>query len=453
MSNKIFKAIWIVAITVFIASLFFIMGISYNYLSYVQKNQLRSETELAARGVALSGQEYLDDLKAESYRVTWVSSDGTVMYDSEIDPARLENHLERKEIREALETGYGEAQRYSDTLADKQLYAAKRLPDGSVLRLSIEHLAVWTLLFGFIQPIFFVIILALVLSFILAYRLTKKIIEPINRIDLSNPSQYYDKENYKEIEPLLRHISSQQKQLKKGRAQVERTALIRQEFTANVSHELKTPLHVISGYAELLENGLVKTEDIKPFAEKIRGESLRMTRLVEDIMDLAILDSGGEEMTWERCDLYRIAENAIDSLGFLSATRNVSVSLSGEAAPIYGVPQMLYSIVYNLCDNAIKYNKSGGNVYISIDWDVHYITLTVKDDGIGIPESSQDRIFERFYRVDKSRSKGVGGTGLGLSIVKHAVLIHKGNIEVNSRPGEGSEFIVTLPTKMPAFAQ
>jgi two-component system phosphate regulon sensor histidine kinase PhoR len=446
MSNKIFKAIWIVAITVFLASLFFIMGISYNYLSLVQKDQLRSETELAARGLELAGKEYFEDLKAEAYRITWVASDGTVMYDSDVDPARMENHLNREEIKEALETGYGEAQRYSSTLADRQLYAAKRLPDGSVLRLSIAHLAVWTLLLGVAQPIFFVILVALVLSFVLAYRLTKKIIEPINRIDLSNPSQYYDKENYKEIEPLLRHISAQQKQLKKGQAQIERTALIRQEFTANVSHELKTPLHAISGYAELLENGMVKTEDIKPFAGKIRGESLRMTRLVEDIMDLAILDSGGEEMTWENCDFYRIAENAIDSLGFAAAAMNVSINLSGESAPIYGVPQMLYSIIYNLCDNAIKYNRSGGNIHVSLGKDVRDVVLTVKDDGIGIPESSQDRIFERFYRVDKSRSKGVGGTGLGLSIVKHAVLIHGGSIKVHSRPGEGSEFIVTMPT-------
>ncbi len=445
MSSRIFRAIWAAAIVVFLASLIFIMGISYNYFSSVQRKQLKNETLLAAQGVALSGEAYFEDLNTENYRITWIGADGSVLYDNEADSQSMGNHLERKEVEEALKTGYGEAERFSSTLADKQLYAAQRLPDGSVLRLSIVQMAVWTLVFGFAQPICVVILIALVLSFVLASRLTRKIVSPINRIDLEHPENYYDKEDYKEIEPLLRQIYAQRMQLKRDQEQIEKTALIRQEFTANVSHELKTPLHAISGYAELFENGLVKEEDIKPFAAKIRGESLRMTKLVEDIIDLTKLDNGGMEMKWESCDFYRIAENAVDSLKAAADAMEVTVSVDGTSAPMRAVPQMLYSIVYNLCDNAIKYNHHGGSVKISLSQDREHTVLRVKDTGIGIPEASKERIFERFYRVDKSRSKEVGGTGLGLSIVKHAVLIHHGRIDLYSRMNEGTEFIVTLP--------
>ena len=214
-----------------------------------------------------------------------------------------------------------------------------------------------------------------------------------------------------------------------------------------MSHELKTPLHAISGYAELLKNGLVKEEDIKPFAEKIHTESLRMTKLVEDIIDLTKLDSGGVDMKWEECDLYRIAENAVDSLEAAASAMDITIDIGGESAPVKAIPQLLYSIAYNLCDNAIKYNHTGGNVIVTVAQKEHSTVLSVKDTGIGIPEADQKRIFERFYRVDKSRSKEVGGTGLGLSIVKHAVMIHNGRIEVKSAVGEGSEFIVTIPNK------
>ncbi len=445
MSSKIFNSIWLAAITVFLASLIFIMGISYHYFTSLQKNQLRNETELAAQGVALSGQSYFENLATEGYRITWINTDGVVLYDNEANSKEMENHLEREEVKQALETGYGEADRYSNTLTDKQLYSAKRLPDGSVLRLSIVQVAVWTLVLGFAQPICFVIFIALILTFVLASRLAKKIVKPINEIDIDHPESYYGKESYKEVEPLLRHISVQNEQLKRDQAQIEKAALIRQEFTANVSHELKTPLHAISGYAELIENGLVKEEDIKPFAGKIRSESLRMTKLVEDIIDLTKLDSGGMGMKWENCDLYRITENAIDSLDAAAFAADITVSLDGTNAPMKGVPQLLYSIAYNLCDNAIKYNHRGGTVKLSINQNSLYTVLSVKDSGIGIPEECTERVFERFYRVDRSHSKEVGGTGLGLSIVKHAVMVHNGSIEVHSQTGKGSEFIVTLP--------
>ena len=233
--------------------------------------------------------------------------------------------------------------------------------------------------------------------------------------------------------------------MKKDQEQIEQMALLRQEFTANVSHELKTPLHAISGYAELMENGMVEEKDIIPFASKIRSESTRMTKLVEDTIELTKLDNGGAEIKWEDSDLFRIAENAVDSLETAASAMNVMITVEGESAPMKAVPQMLYSIVYNLCDNAIKYNHNGGEVTVCVNQTNRDTVLSVKDTGIGIPEESKDRIFERFYRVDKSRSKEVGGTGLGLSIVKHAVMIHKGKIKVNSEMGKGSEFIVVLP--------
>jgi len=445
MNNKIFNAIWIVAIVVFLASLIFIMSVSYSYFSGVQLKQLKTEAELASQGVTMSGLDYLNSLEAKDYRITWIASDGMVLFDNEADTNDMENHLEREEIREALADGYGESVRYSNTLSDKQLYSAIRLSDGSVLRLSNVQMAVWTLLFGFAQPICFVILIAAVLSLVLASRVSKRILEPINSINPDDPMQHIDEEEYREIAPLLRRIQSQNEQLKQNQKEIEKAALIRQEFTANVSHELKTPLHAISGYAELLENEMVKEEDIKPFASKIRGESSRMTKLVEDIIDLTRLDNGGDEMKWEDCDLYRIAENAVDSLEVAATALGVEVTVDGSDATIRAIPQLIYSIVYNLCDNAIKYNHSGGSVQVRVQQTSYNIVLSIKDTGIGIPEESRERIFERFYRVDKSRSKEVGGTGLGLSIVKHAVIIHNGKIEVKSKLGEGTEMIVTIP--------
>jgi len=445
MSSKIFKAIWTVAVAVFLASLLLIMGTLYSYFSSLQRNQLRIETELASQGVALAGADYFDHLVTENYRITWVGPDGSVLFDNEADPATMQNHLEREEIRQALTQGFGEATRHSFTLADQQYYAARLLPDGSVLRMSIEQMSVWSLLLGFAQPICFIILAALALSFALASRITRKIIEPINEIDPRHPDRYYGKENYQEIEPLLLHIAAQQTQLKQDQEEIEKAALIRQEFSANVSHELKTPLHAISGYAELLENGMVKEEDIKPFAHKIHAESLRMTKQIEDIIDLTRLDAGGADLKREDCDLYRITENAADSLEAAASAMDVTVCVDGEYTPVRAVPQLLYSIVYNLCDNAIKYNRPGGSVRLSVTQAGDNAVLTVKDTGIGISEADQERIFERFYRVDKSHSREVGGTGLGLSIVKHAVMIHSGRIEVKSAAGEGTEFTVTIP--------
>ena len=444
MSNKIFKAIWGVALVVFLALIILIMSMLYGYFTSLQSKQLEIETELAAQGVNLNGLSYFDGLQTDEYRITWINTDGSVIYDNESDAGTMENHLDREEVQEALADGYGESARYSATLSEKLLYTAIQLNDGTVIRLSTEQLTMWMVILSFIQPLAVIIFVVLGLSFYLAYRISKKIVEPINTMDLDNPLQYVDNEEYKEIEPLIRRIHSQQEQLKSNQKELEKTIKIRQEFTANVSHELKTPLQAISGYAELIENGLVREEDIKPFAGKIHKESLRLTSLVEDIIDLTKLDNGGAELKWQEADLYSIAQNAVDSLYPVADAKNISLSLQGVSSVVRGVPKTLYSIIYNLCDNAIKYNHEGGSVKVSVMDYPSTVKLIVADTGIGISSEDKERIFERFYRVDKSHSKEIGGTGLGLSIVKHGVQLHNAKISLESKPGEGSVFTVTF---------
>ena len=411
----------------------------------MQQKQLRTGTEAIAQGVTLNGIKYFDGLPAGDYRITWIDADGTVLYDNENDVETMENHLAREEVQQALQSGIGESSRYSDTLSSRNLYCARLLPDGTVIRLSATQHSVWVLLVGFAQPICVIILLALVLSFILASRLSRTIVEPINSIDLDQPAQYVGREEYAEIEPLLRRMAMQQTQIRQDQEKLEKNSQIRQEFTANVSHELKTPLHAISGYAELMENGMVQQQDIKPFAHKIRQESLRLTALVEDIINLTRLDGGAAGMERQPVDLYRIAENAADSLQPAAAEANVNLTVRGQSATVIGIPSVLYSMIFNLCDNAIKYNCPGGSVKVLVASYPGEVRLTVTDTGIGIPAESLDRIFERFYRVDKSRSKEVGGTGLGLSIVKHAALIHHARICVESTPGKGTTFTVAFP--------
>lgn len=453
MSKKIFRSIWMVSAAVLIAALVIIMAALYDYVDSTQKEQLVDETHLASRGVALDGATYLKNLDSDNYRITWIAKDGKVLYDNRADAAGMENHKNRKEFKEAEAKGTGESSRYSNTLDTKQLYVAERLPDKSVLRMSIDQKPVWMVLLGISPSIIFVAVFAILISMWLASRLAWKIVEPINNLNLDEAIQHVDEEDFREVAPLIRRMTQQQEQLRKDRDEIAKSAQIRQEFTANVSHELKTPLHAISGYAELLENGIVKDEDIKPFAGKIRKESLRMAKLVEDTIGLSKLDSGAKEMKWEDVDLYTIAENAVDCLEIPAEDAGVSISLDGISCPMHGIPETLYSIVYNLCENGIKYNHPGGYVHVRLENEVvdgltngsGTIILTVQDSGVGIPKEEQSRIFERFYRVDKSRSKEVGGTGLGLSIVKHALLIHNATIQVDSEPGKGTCFTVRFP--------
>lgn len=546
MTKRIFKAICTAALGVFVVTLLLIMGVLYEYFSTVQQNQLKSQTVLASQGVEQQGLDYFDGLTAEHFRITWIAANGDVLYDSVTDSDGMENHVQREEIRDALNTGYGQSSRYSSTLMKRYLYSAQRLSDGTVLRLSISHNTIFVLLVGMLQPILIVMAVAAVLSFVLANGLSKRIVEPLNRLNLDEP---LSNEGYDELAPLLRRIHSQQQQLaiqknslaqkqnefdtivgqleegmilldKDGRVitanraaarlldtknnvmqgqnllnlnrnlplqeaiqeamqhgsasrktalrgktiqiqaasisgqdsltgvavvlfditQAEQAEQRRREFTANVSHELKTPLQSISGYSELLQCGMAKPADVQPFAGRIYSEAQRLIALVEDIINLSHLDAGtGYE--WSQVELYSEAEKVVETLSGIAAEKNISLVLEGEPSTIDGIPELVHGIVYNLCDNAIKYNRPGGTVTVTAAKN----TVTVKDTGIGIPEANLDRIFERFYRVDKSHSKEVGGTGLGLSIVKHAAMLMNAKIDVDSQVNVGTEITVTFP--------
>lgn len=550
MTKRIFRSICLVALTVFLASVVLFMGVLYEYFSNVEQTQLKMQTTLAAQGVTNEGIDYFHDLKVKNYRISWIDTEGNVIFDSASDTAEMENHLEREEVREALSSGYGESKRYSATLMERSFYSAQKLDDGTVLRLSISQNSILTLLLGMTQPICIIFVIALILSIVLAIQVSKKIVKPLNEIDLDNP---LSNEGYDELSPFLRRIDSQQRQLRGQKAELlqkenelntiigsmnegmillnqkgkiisinpaarklldagtdcigsdmlslcrnlelqeiltkalhgergeniirlhgesyqidadpitsenivkgaalfffnvtekEKAEQIRREFTANVSHELKTPLHSISGYAELLKNDMVKENDKIPFAVKIYDEAGRMIRLVEDIISLSHLDEGADDMQRENIDLYTLAEKAVQSLEPQADTVCVALELSGVPAPLNGIPQLLYSVIYNLCDNAIKYNHENGKVMVNIQNENGMVVLSVEDTGIGIAPEHQERIFERFYRVDKSHSKAVGGTGLGLSIVKHAAKIHNAKVDVKSHVGKGTTVIVTFP--------
>lgn len=551
MTKRIFRSTCFVAIAVLIACIVLIMGALYSYFSSVQMNQLHMQTALAAQGVNNEGLSYFDGLDISDYRITLVSPDGSVLYDCRADAGTMENHLKREEIQEALKNGEGESRRFSSTLSESSLYCAQKLNDGSVLRLSVAQKSIFTLVLGMSQPICVVLVVAIVLSLYLAYRLSKNIVRPLNELDLDDPLSNND--GYDELSPLLKRIDRQQKQLKRQanemkKKQDEFTAItesmneglillnpkgtiisinpaaaklldagqfskgkniltvnrslalqevisdavagksaekiielherhyqvdaspvisdgavggivlllfditekedaeqLRREFTANVSHELKTPLHSISGYAEIIKSDLISPEDIKPFASKIYSEAQRMIQLVEDIINLSHLDEGADSMSFEDCDLYLMAQDTVASLSSEADASDITVTLSGDPAVIKGVPHMLSGIIYNLCDNAIKYNRPGGKVNIDIRDLASSAILSVRDTGIGIPPEHQNRIFERFYRVDKSHSKEVGGTGLGLSIVKHAAKIHGAKVSVESTPGEGTCISLEFP--------
>ena len=433
MRGKIFRSIWLALSSVLTLSFILITALLYSHFTNEQLDQLRSETRLVAQSLALDGTHYFDTLGAADFRITWITADGTIIYDNEADTSVMENHLEREEIRDALREGYGESSRYSSTLFERQLYTAQRLPDGTVLRLSITQATIWNLLLHFLLPMAGILVAALLTSLFLAFSLSRRIVEPLNTLDLDHPLKNADHTAYTEILPLLRRLDDQHRQLASDREELEKTSL-------------KTPLHVISGYAELLESGMVATEEARRlFAGKIRAESQRMSKLVGDIIDLSRLDSGGIGMPRELTDLYRIALNAAEALQIEAESADVTVTVEGSPTILYGVPLVLYSIVYNLCSNAINYSNKGGQVLVTVRDLPGKAQLTVSDKGIGIPAEDLDRIFERFYRVDKSHSKEVGGTGLGLSIVKHAAEIHDAEIRVTSKLGKGSVFTVLFP--------
>ena len=549
MTKKIFQSILLVAGAVLLASLLIIMGFLYDYFGGVEENQLRDELSLAAAAVEDGGTDYLSQLTADRYRLTWIAADGSVLYDTKTDAESLENHASRAEVSQALATGTGESTRYSSTLMEKTMYYAQRLADGTVLRISISRATVGMIAVGMIQPLLIVLIVALILSGLLARRLSRRIVDPLNSLDLEHP---LDNDAYEELSPLLKRIHRQhveiQTQLRElhertdeftqitgsmreglvlldehgsilsinaaaqalfgadaqcvgrdfltiersheisaaiqaavadGHSEVraERAGRVyqfdisritsdgkllgtvilafditeqefaernRREFTANVSHELKTPLQGIIGSAELIENGMVKPDDLPRFVGHIHAEAARLVTLIDDIIRLSQLDEG-DAMPTEPVDLLAVSQEAAENLQDAAAARGVTVDVTGQPAVIPGVRRLIYEIVYNLCDNAIKYNRDGGRVDVTVAADADGSSITVADTGIGIAPEHQGRVFERFYRVDKSHSKASGGTGLGLSIVKHAVQYHHGRIELESTPGTGTTIRVVFP--------
>ena len=548
MTNKIFRSIVSVAMVVLVAGLFIASSFLYDYFNRSQVNQLKEELSLVAENVDKVGTEYFENFDSSIFRFTLVSSDGSVLYDSQAKAGEMENHLEREEISEALKDGSGSSARYSSTLTERTFYEATRLENGNVLRISVSQITVGALILGMLPAICAIILISVVVALIMSHKMATAIVKPLNKLDLENPTEI---ETYEELTPILTKINKQHKQItrqmqdlrrmsdefeqitnsmneglvllddkgttlsinaaakklfgvdsdvvgrnfltvdrsadmrhaiekalkgKHGEFREERngneyqfvvnrtesegktvgvvilcfdvteTAFAernRKEFTANVSHELKTPLQSIIGSAELLENGLVKPEDTERFVGNIKKEASRLVALINDIIRLSQLDEDSEPAT-ESVDLYELSKEVIEVLSVSAAKRQVNLELKGESCIIKGIRRYLYEIIYNLCDNAIRYNKENGKVIIDVSQKDGNTVLSVTDTGIGIPVEHQSRIFERFYRVDKSHSKETGGTGLGLSIVKHAVGYHDGTIKLDSKVNEGTVFTVTF---------
>ena len=552
MKRRIFRAILGVALTVLLASLVLIVGVLHGYFQDRALRELSQATAYIAHSVENEGIQYLEETLPETDRITWVAADGTVLFDNWENPETMDGHINREEIREAMQLGRGSAVRYSETLSQSTLYYALRLTDGSVLRLAATQYSVWMLVLQALQPVAAVMLLALCLALWLAGRLSRQLVEPINAIDPSAPSE----DVYEEVSPLLTKIRSQNRQIQRqlldlqqrreeftaitenmsegllvidqetrilsynsaalrllgakapveegesvltldreagfrrcveealaGRrceellerdddcrrvmanpveqegklagavlivldvTEKEQRDRLRREFTANVSHELKTPLTSILGTAEILENGMVKPGDVAHFAGNIHREAQRLIGLVNDIIKLSRLDEGGPAAQWESVDLYGQARSILDQLSTAAEKKQVTMTLSGTSACVRGVPQIVEEILYNLCDNAVAYNRPGGTVSVTVEDTAEGARVTVADSGIGIPPEAQNRVFERFYRVDKSHPSG--GTGLGLSIVKHGAAYLGAQVTLHSEPGKGSTFVLQFPKYVP----
>lgn len=550
MTKKIFKSIMFVCALVLAVGLAAVMGILYSNFDGQMRKELSKEATYLAYGVEQQGVDYLKNIKDKSARITYIDQDGTVLFDNEADISEMKNHSDRTEFQKAEKYGAGESSRYSDTLSEKTIYYALRLKDGTVLRVSGTQDSVLALVENLIFPLCGLLCLMLILSGIMASAISKRIVKPINELDLESP-----KENqvYEELSPLLSKIHRQnreiQNQLELAKQQQEEFSLItenmqeglividkytmilsanssawnlfhmdrgcqgesvycldreeefrhaieqvlsgehtelvlklngsdiqlianpvirdkktegavvllvnvteklereslRREFSANVSHELKTPLTSISGFAEIMQGGLVKNEDIPKFAGRIYKESQRLLQLVEDVIQISQLDEEKTSYTWEPVDVYQVCKNAFESLKEKAKRLNVHLYICGERMKMEAVRTLLEEAVYNICDNAIKYNRNDGSVSVFLTQTAQDIQIVVKDTGVGIPREDQDRVFERFYRVDKSHSKEIGGTGLGLSIVKHAVGALKGSVILRSEEGNGTEITLRFP--------
>lgn len=551
MNKKIFRSSLLTALLVLAVSLFFVFGILYQYFEGQLISELKGKAVYIMYAVENEGAGYIERIGDIGERVTLIAPDGTVIADTSANADKMENHLERSEVKQAAENGSGTSVRYSDTLTEKIIYYAVKMPDGNILRVSVKHYTVVTILLGLVQPILVILLIAFVLCFVLSSRVSKSIVKPINSLDLDNPE---NNDAYEELSPLLKKISRQKKvideQMRNAKQMQEEFRLItenmsegflvidsernvltynsaalrllgisepprgnvlainragsfrsavehalsgersenemtfeessyslianpvfaenkvigavivildvtertqreqlRREFTANVSHELKTPLTSISGFAEMMMKG-VPNEIEADFSKSIYDEAQRLITLVGDIIKLSELDENSAGFERGRVNLRELSDSVVERLRLAAENKNVTVTVVGNAQ-INGVRKILDEMIFNLCDNAIKYNKSGGSadIVISSDTEKRTVTLTVRDTGIGIPGYAQSRVFERFYRVDKGRSKSAGGTGLGLAIVKHGAVCHNAEIRLKSEENKGTEISVIFADK------
>lgn len=546
MSSKIFKSAFFTSMLVLVVSFLMVFTVLFNYFEAQVFSELESEATYISYGIKDSGEEFIDNFEKGNKRITIISMDGTVLADTKADVSGLENHLDRKEVQDALKDGIGKSSRYSDTLTEKTLYYATKLDNGNILRVSTTQNSVIVILLGLLQPLILIIVIALVISLLLAHRVSNSITKPINNIDLDNPQSA---DTYEELTPLLKKLALQKKtintQIKEaeksreefrlicenmnegflvidknekvlsynssalklleienindnsvltfnrtknfretiekalGGNRAENTILIgentydiianpvyraeniigavvviidvtesakreqlRREFTSNVSHELKTPLTSISGFAEMMKSGGMQEETVVDFSTSIYDEAQRLIALVGDIMKISELDEGEIPFDDEKVDLYSLANDVADRLKPIAEKHNIAINVIGDTAYVLGSRKILDEMIYNLCDNAVKYNNSDGTVDVIINTNQDSVQLTVRDTGIGIPKSEQSRVFERFYRVDKSRSKSAGGTGLGLAIVKHGASYHNAKIDIESIENKGTSITI-----------
>ena len=428
--------VFVLTATLVIAYIF-LTGIMYRQTVTTVEEEIHREADYISKAVQISGTEYLnqmDEVRANT-RITWISAEGTVLYDSTEDEHTFENHKNRPEVKKAFAKGEGEDIRKSDTIGEEMCYYAEKMPDGTVLRVSRTMNSAMKSAFHILPFMIFLALVMIVTAWLLSKWQIERLIRPINTLDLENP---LEQEMYPELQPLLERIEQSNKEK-------EAVAAMRREFSANVSHELKTPLTSISGYAEIMKDGLVRPEDMQHFSEKIYQEASRLITLVEDIIKLSRLDEGRVELEKEEVDLYELSREIISRLAPQAAKNQVRLELTGESVKYTGIRQILDEMIYNITENAIKYNNPGGKVSVWAGNTLQGKKVVVTDNGIGIPEDQIDRIFERFYRVDKSHSKERGGTGLGLSIVKHGVMLHHGEVHVESKLGEGTRIELVFP--------
>lgn len=554
MKKRIFFTVFGTALVTVLVSLVLLVGFTYRYINEDTKGQLLAQLDYLVQGVENDGLNYLEQLENNSYRITWIAADGAVLFDNRNDIKNMENHADREEFIEAKEKGISEVERESTTMTSRLIYAAEELSDGTVLRVAVNNISLGGVLWMLAGPAVILILCILLMATFVARRLSRRIVDPLNDLDLDHPLA---NDTYEELLPLLQRIEQQHKEIadqavlldqqrnefqtvidymreglvvlnQEGRILlincsgrrllramdqeedvgddemiVSRDSMVagllekaydgktssasviindrtyeihaspieseecvhgvvlffvdvtekveaeqlRREFSANVSHELKTPLHSISGCAELLLSGMVKEEDEPRFLKQIYDEAQHMVSLIENIIKISRLDEEADALPVDKVDLYEVAQSVVKQLKPRAETRGILMDLSGTHVVIKGAKTLLYEMIYNLCDNAIKYNVENGTISVNVKKTKDAAVVKVKDTGCGISEDQQDRIFERFYRVDKSHSRASGGTGLGLSIVKHAAIWHNATIKVKSKLGKGTTFIVRFPMK------